>query len=107
MKLNAFWKTFDLELIRNEYANNDRTYFWLVDRKDRELFADLTENHTEISDEQIYGRLPWHEAVIINHDFLSSFDSIRDAKIWIKDNIKECVITGDIDWLDCFYIKKE
>jgi hypothetical protein len=32
------------------------------------------------------------------------FDEPRLAKIWIKENISECIITGDIDWLDCFYI---
>jgi hypothetical protein len=61
------------------------------------LFCDLTENHVEIPDDIIYGRLPGHEAVIIDHDFLNLFDEPRLAKIWIKENISECIITGDID----------
>lgn len=107
LELECFWKTYKLNLTKWEYAVNGRTYFWLYDSEDWEPFCDLTENHTEISDEQVYWRLPWHEGVIIDHDFLMCFDEPRLAKIWIKDNIKECIITGDIDWLDCFYVKKE
>lgn len=107
MELKAFWKTFDLELTKSSYENNDRTYFGLIDKKDWWPFCDLSENHPEIKDKEIFWRLPGHEAIIIDNDFIACFDSIREAKLWIKDNIKECVITGEIDWRDCFYIKKE
>ena len=107
MKLTAFNKVYDLELTTNKYVNNWRTYFWLVDSADWEPFADLSENHPEINDEVIYSRLPGHEAIVIDNDFLSCFDEPRLAKIWIKDNIKECVITGDVDWRDCFYIQRQ
>ena len=107
MKLKAFNKEYNLDLIVDKYVNNNRTYFWLVDTSDGEPFADLSENHVEISDDEIFWRLPGHEAIIIDNDFLNCFDSIREAKIWIKDNISQCVITWDIDWLDCFYVKCE
>lgn len=107
MKLKAFNKEYNLDLIVNKYVNNNRTYFWLVDTSDGEPFADLSENHVEISDDEIFWRLPGHEAFIIDNDFLNCFDSIREAKIWIKDNISQCIITWDIDWLDCFYVKCE
>ena len=70
-------------------------------------FCDLSENHPDIPDSEIFGRLPGHEAIIIDNDFLMCFNSPREAKIWIRDNIPECVITWDIDWRDCFYIKHD
>lgn len=105
MKLEAFNKVYDLELIKSSYVNNSRTYFWLIDKEDWWPFCDLSENHPEIPFSEIYGRLPGHEAIIIDNDFIMCFDSIREAKLWIKDNIPECVITWDIDWRNCFYIK--
>lgn len=105
MKLEFLGKVYDLELTTNKYITWDRTYYWLVDKNDWEPFCDLSENHPEISDKLIYGWLPWHEAIIIDNDFLSCFDEPRLAKIWIKENIKDCVITGTVEWRDCFYIK--
>ena len=109
MKLEAFNKEYILELFKSNYVNNNRTYFWLVDTDPAEYwpFCDLSENHPEIPDSEIFGRLPGHEAIIIDNDFIMCFDSTREAKLWIKDNIPECVITWDIDWRDCFYIKTE
>ena len=101
----TWWKTYDLELVKNNYLNNNRTYLGLVDIEDGEPFADLSENHPEISDMWIYETLPGHEAIIIDNDFINCFNSEREAKIWIKDNISECVITWDMFWLPCFYIK--
>lgn len=105
MKLNAFWETYNLNLKKSYYTNNHRTFFWLLDEE--WPFADLSENHPDIPDSEIFWRLPGHEAIIINSDFLMCFNNSREAKIWIKDNIPECVITWDIDWRDCFYIKHE
>jgi hypothetical protein len=107
MKLEAFNKEYILELFKLNYVNNNRTYFGLIDKKDWWPFCDLSENHPEIKDSEIFWRLPGHEAIIIDNDFMMCFDSVREAKLWIKDNIKECVITGEIDGRDCFYIKKE
>lgn len=87
--------------------NPNRTYFWIEDEDINEPghFCDLSENHPDISDDKIFNTLPGHEAIIIDNDFLAVFGEPRLAKIWIMDNIPECVITGDIDWRDCFYIK--
>lgn len=101
-----WWKTYDwLTIYKNHYTvNPNRTYFWIRENA-QEFFCDLSENHPDIPDSEIFWRLPGHEAIIISNDFISCFDSTREAKIWIRDNIPECVITWDIDWLDCFYIK--
>ena len=102
--LSNYWKTYELELTKSNYTNNNRTYLWLLNKKTWEPFCDLSENHAEISDNEIYDTLPWHEAIIINHDFISMFDSERAAKIRIRENIKDCVITWDLSWLGCIYV---
>lgn len=105
MKLNAFWKTYNLDLEKSYYTNNHRTFFWLLDEE--WPFADLSENHPEISDDLIFNNLPWHEAIVIDNDFIACFSSERECKIWIRDNIPECVITGDLEWRPVFYIKHD
>lgn len=51
MQLKTTWgKTYDLELVKNNYLNNNRTYLGLVDIEDGEPFSDLSENHVEIDD---------------------------------------------------------
>lgn len=70
-------------------------------------FASISENHPEISDEEIFGHLPGHEAIVIDNDFISCFNNEREAKIWIKDNMPECVITGDLEGRPVFYIVNE
>ena len=106
----SWWKTYDkLSIYKDCYKlNPNRTYFWIEDEDEQEPghFCDLSENHPDIPDSEIFWRLPGHEAIIIDNDFLSCFNSPREAKIWIRDNIPECVITWDIDWRDCFYIKQ-
>lgn len=107
----SWWKTYDkLTVYKDCYKlNPNRTYFWIEDEDEQEPghFCDLSENHPDIPDSEIFGRLPGHEAIIIDNDFLMCFNSPREAKIWIRDNIPECVITWDIDWRDCFYIKHD
>lgn len=105
----SWWKTYDkLIADRMNYFNN-RTAFTLFDRDENEPwpFCTLSENHPEISDELIFNNLPWHEAIVIDNDFIACFNSEREAKIWIKDNIPQCVITGDLEWRPVFYIKNE
>lgn len=106
VSLEFLWKTYDLEITRSVYQNG-RTYLGLYEPSSWEPFADITENHVEVSDEDIYGRIPWCEALVIDNDFMNCFPSERECKIWIRDNVKSCVITWDIDWLPVFYIKKE
>jgi hypothetical protein len=106
----SWWKTYDkLTLDRLKYLSNDRTAFTLFDRDENEPwpFCQLSENHPEISDYEIFNHLPWHEAIVIDNDFISCFNSEREAKIWIRDNIPECVITGDLEWRPVFYIKHD
>lgn len=95
----------NVEFVFDKYANNERTAIALIDSDDGEPICYLSENHPEIKDEIILSRLPGHEAIIIDNDFIACFDSEREAKIWIKDNLPECVITGDIIGRPCFYIK--
>lgn len=105
LQLNCFWKTYNVELNIDKYTNNNRTYLWLIDVDDWEPFCDLSENHVEIPDEIIYWLLPWHEAIVIDNDFIACFNSEREAKIWLRDNLAECVITWDIQGRPVFYIK--
>ena len=103
----SWWKTYDkLTADRMNYFNN-RTAFTLFDRDENEPwpFCTLSENHPEISDDEIFNTLPGHEAIVIDNDFIACFDSEREAKIWLRDNLAECVITGDIKWRPVFYIK--
>lgn len=105
----SWWKTYDrLTADRMNYFNN-RTAFTLFDRDENEPwpFCTLSENHPEISDDLIYDNLPGHEAIVIDNDFIACFPSERECKIWIRDNIPECVITGDLEWRPVFYIKHD
>lgn len=106
----SWWKTYDkLTADRMKYLANERTAFTLFDRDENEPwpFCSISENHPEISDEETFNHLPGHEAIVIDNDFISCFNSEREAKIWIRDNIPECVITGDLEGRPVFYIKHE
>ena len=109
MKLQLFWKVYDLEVDFLKYLSNDRTAIELYDYKSDEPwpFCSISENHPEIPDDVIYNHLPEHEMVVIDNDFISCFNNEREAKIWIRDNIRQCVITWDYDWRPVFYIKNE
>lgn len=104
------WKTYDkLTADKMKYLANERTAFTLFDRDENEPwpFCTLSENHPEISDYEIFNTLPWHEAIVIDNDFIACFSSEREAKIWLRDNLAECVITGDLEWRPVFYIKSD
>lgn len=109
MKLEFLWKVYNLELETSTYQNNWRTYFGLVDTDPDELghFCDISENHTELDDDLIFNSLPWHEAIVINYEFIACFSSGSECKMWIRDNIPECVDTGDLEWRPVFYIKNK
>lgn len=78
-------KTYDLELIKSNYTNNNKKYYGLYDKKDWEPFADITVNITDWDSELNY----------IDNDFLNCFKSKTDCFDWIYKNLKakEC-------WLD-------
>lgn len=106
----SWWKTYDkLTADKLKYLANERTAFTLFDRDENEPgpFCTLSENHPEISDDLIFNNLPGHEAIVIDNDFIDCFNSEREAKIWISDNLPECVITGDLEWWPVFYIKHD
>lgn len=104
--LKLLWWEYNLTLTTDNYRNNGRTYLWLVDASDWEPFADISENHVEIDDEEIFNTLPGHEAIVIDQDFRQLFGSERDCKIWLRDNFPDLVvITGDLEWRPVFYIK--
>ena len=106
MKLpTKYWTSYNCDLIRDEYQNW-RTYLGLVDSRSWEPVVDISENHVELSDDDIYGRLEGHEAIVIDNDFCNCFENERNAKIWLRDNLNICVITWDIDWWPVLYIKK-
>lgn len=105
MKLPTKYCTYDCKLVRDEYQNW-RTYLWLIGSRSWEPIVDISENHVEISDDDIYHSLEGHEAIVIDNDFINCFDNERSAKIWLRDNLNICVITWDIDWWPVLYIKK-
>lgn len=105
----SWWKTFDkLEVDVWMYSSNKRTAFALFDHDENDPwhFCYISENHPEISDEEIWNHFPEHEAIVIDNDFIACFNSEREAKIWISDNIPECIFTDELEWLPVFYIKQ-
>ncbi len=96
LKLNGY----KLNLVKAGYYNG-RLYLWLEDAKTGEHFADLTENHPEIDDKILQENIDpeqWERA-IIDGDFIAYLGGVREAKIWIMDNIKNCLGGGEIDGL--------
>ena len=105
----SWWKTYDkLTVDKMKYLANERTAFTLFDRDENEPwpFCSISENHPEISDEIIFNDLPGLEAIVIDNDFIACFPSERACKIWIRDNIPECVTYGYLEWRPVFYIKQ-
>ena len=105
MKLEAFWKTYDLELVVNFYANNWRLYLGLVDTSDWEPFCDITENHPEIDDHWMTITEEW-EKVIIDNDFLMCFDTKEDCVKWLTDNLHG-MSCASVNGRPTFYIIKD
>lgn len=105
--LKLLWWEYNLTLTTDNYRNNGRTYLWLVDISDWEPFADISENHVEIDDEEIFNTLPGHEAIVIDQIFRQLFGSERDCKIWLRNNFPDLVvITGELKGRPVFYIKQ-
>jgi len=106
VSLEFLWKTYDLEVTRSVYQNG-RTYLGLYEPSSWEPFADLSENHVEIPDDEIYHHLEGYEAIVIDNDFIACFESVRDCKIWLRDNLKICITTWEIEWWPVLYIKQD
>ena len=103
--LTAFGKTYNLEINISKYTNNNRIYIWLIDTEDGCPFCDITENHPEISDYDLFTDDYWVK-VILDNDFISCFPSVRDCKIWCMDNL-HCLGWGEVDWRPALYLTKE
>ena len=89
-----------VDVIKWEYINN-RMYLALYDTEDGELVADITDNFPEIKDEILQNWLENGEGerAILNHDFVFFMGWARQAKIWLMDNIKNCIGGWDVEGL--------
>ena len=94
LKLKAFWRTYKLALVKGEYLNG-RPYFWLIDIKTWEPFADITENHPELMLQPNEG--------IIDNDFIMCFKSSEDMINRIEKNLIE-FCCGVFRFWDLFYL---
>lgn len=96
-------KTYDnLSFVFDKYANNGHIYIWLIDKDTWEPFADITENHPELTDDDLLVDNNWQK-VIIDNDFISLFQSIRECKSWCMDNLN-CLWGAEVDWRPALYI---
>lgn len=89
-------KSYELNIVKGQYENW-RSYLWLID-KNGETFCDLTENHVEITDQELQVNL-WNdgERVILDWDFIDFCGGERYAKIRLMDNLKNCLGGGIIN----------
>lgn len=97
---NLTIKGHKVNLVKAAYYNG-RMYLWLEDAKTGEPFADVTENHPEIDDKILQENIDteqWERA-IIDGDFINYLGGIREAKIWLMENVKNCLGGGEIDGL--------
>ena len=107
MELDTWFATFEVEVIHSRYINNNRLYLWLRDTNDGEPICDITENHPEISDEDLkFGLDEWMERVVLDNDFIMCLWWDREAKIWCMDNLK-CLGWWTIDWYPCIIVLPE
>lgn len=78
MKLKTDFWTFNLNLIKGHYTNNNKLYYWLEDKRDWELFEDITVN------------LDWYDKNInfINRNFINVFITHWVAIKRLQKNLK-------------------
>ena len=79
MKLTMYWKTYNLNLIRDKYSHNNRVYLGLVDSDSWEPFADISINDTSVDVED--------NRVLVNPDFLMCFESADSMVEWLEKNL--------------------
>lgn len=91
-------KSYKLNIVRRQYENW-RTYLWLINKKG-ETFCDLTENHVEITDQELQENIGENgERLIIDGDFINFCNGSRYAKIRLMDNLENCLGGWEIDGL--------
>lgn len=74
-------KNYTLKLVESNYTNNGKKYFWLIDKKDGEYFADVTVNLDLDPVYNSYNFIDW--------DFINCcFSYIGDCEKWLKENLK-------------------
>ena len=102
LQIELFGKTYNVNLIINKYANNNRLYLGLEDADNWEHFCDITENHPEISNDSLQFNLwDWAERVVLDNDFISCFDSVWDAKKWLMANIWDNLWGDEVNGRPC------
>lgn len=106
MELKTKYSTYDCLLIHWRYEVNNRLYLWLWTKDTHEPIVDISSNYMDISNEQLqYWLSDNMERVIIDNDFIDIFWDIRQAKIWLMDNLN--YLGWDyVDWLPCIVITK-
>ena len=97
LKLERFWKIKTLDLIKANYYDGG-LYLWLAVSRTWEPYCDVTENHPEISKQDLNFWIDpeqWERAILDN-DFINIFGDVRKAKIWLTDNVKNIIGGGDV-----------
>jgi hypothetical protein len=80
MKLKLYGKEYDLQLIRDKYSSNGRTFLWLEDTKDWDYFSDISVNDPSVALDD--------DEVLVNHDFELCFENEDKMVEWLQDNLK-------------------
>lgn len=94
-----------LSLIKATYLNNNRLYLGLEDAETGEHFADITENHPEINNEELQRDLyDQGERAVINNDFINYIGGERQAKIWLMDNVENLIGGGEVQGWPCLVL---
>lgn len=94
-----------LKLVKSEYSNNDRLYLGLIDAQTGEPYADITENHPEISNEELNHDLyDQGERAVIDNDFINCMGWEHEAKIWLMDNIENLIGGGEVQGWPCLVL---
>lgn len=102
MKLITKNAIYNCMLVKDYYRDNGRLYLGLYDLDTQEPIVDITENHPELTDEQLMITADGQK-VVIDNDFLNCFDSVRDCKSWCMDNLN-CLGWGEVEWYPCLYV---
>lgn len=111
-------ETYSVSLDKGEYQSNWRTALRLIDNEDGCPFSNLSVNIAHIkneyqqaldrfkSSEQDCWSLEW---IAVDNNFISIFDSRRECRDWIMDNLPFVEVTWytDDEWYHIMYINKE
>ena len=86
-------KNYNLKLVESNYTNNGKKYFWLIDKKDGEYFADITVNITDpVKTLSHYNYIDWS---FIELCFKNDIEAVKKTIVWKLKNtgfLKVCRI---------------